>query len=70
VDVLFLAAVDLRRLDGLDEIDRLRDPRLELGESLLVSSCLGTSAPARRATAPLAVSQAICTWRFIGSMSG
>src|SRR3979409_909961 len=35
-----------------------------------VSSCLGTSTPARRATAPLAVSQAICTWRFIGSMSG
>src|SRR5438093_536547 len=35
-----------------------------------VSSCLGTSTPARRATAPLAVSQAICTWRFIGNMSG
>src|SRR5258706_571769 len=33
-----------------------------------VSSCLGTSTPARRATAPLAVSQAICTWRFIGNM--
>src|SRR5205814_7056339 len=35
-----------------------------------VSSCLGTSTPARRATAPLAVSQAICTWRFIGNMFG
>src|SRR6266853_1477821 len=35
-----------------------------------VSSCLGASTPARRATAPLAVSQAICTWRFIGSMFG
>src|SRR5882724_1807486 len=35
-----------------------------------VSSCLGTSAPASRATAPFAESQAICTWRFIGSMSG
>src|SRR5258708_14662458 len=33
-----------------------------------VSSCLGTSTPARRATAPLAVSQAICTWGFIGNM--
>src|SRR5439155_16523600 len=35
-----------------------------------VSSCFGTSTPARRATAPLAVSQAICTWRFIGNMFG
>src|SRR2546429_2343631 len=35
-----------------------------------VSSCLGTSTPARRATAPFAVSQAICTWRFIGNMFG
>ena len=35
-----------------------------------LSSCLGTSTPARRATAPFAVSQAICTWRFIGNMSG
>src|SRR5712691_4308604 len=35
-----------------------------------LSSCLGTSTPASRATAPLAVSQAICTWRFIGNMSG
>src|SRR6266852_3946007 len=35
-----------------------------------VSACFGTSTPARRATSPLAVSQAICTWRFIGNMSG
>src|SRR5438132_7013319 len=35
-----------------------------------VSPCFGTSTPARRATAPLAVSQATCTWRFIGNISG
>ena len=34
-----------------------------------VSSCFGISTPARRATAPLAVSQAICTWRASGNMS-
>src|ERR1700691_4550775 len=35
-----------------------------------VSPCLGTSTPANRAAAPLAVSQAICTWRTRGCMSG
>ena len=35
-----------------------------------VSSCLGISLPARRATAPFAVSQAICTCRLSGNMSG
>ncbi len=35
-----------------------------------VSSCLGISMAASRATAPFAVSQAICTWRVSGYMSG
>src|ERR1700683_4114592 len=35
-----------------------------------VSSCFGGSIPANRAAAPLAVSQAICTWRTNGNMSG
>src|SRR5271170_3236919 len=35
-----------------------------------VSSCFGTSTPAKRAAAPLAVSQAICIWRTSGCMSG
>ena len=34
------------------------------------SGQLGTSTPARRAVAPLAKSQAICTWRPSGNMSG
>jgi len=35
-----------------------------------VSSCFGMSTPARRATAPFALSHAICTWRVNGNMSG
>ena len=35
-----------------------------------LSSYAGTSTPARRATTPLAVSQAICTCFVMGSMSG
>ena len=34
------------------------------------SSYTGTSASARRALTPLAKSQAICTWRSSGNMSG
>ena len=34
------------------------------------SSCFGISTPASRATAPFAVSQAICTWRVKANMSG
>ena len=41
VDVLLLAAVDLRGLDGLNEIERLRDSRLELGEGLFGILVLG-----------------------------
>jgi hypothetical protein len=35
-----------------------------------VSSCFGMSTPASRATQPFAWSQAICTWRVSGNMSG
>src|SRR5262249_55980967 len=35
VDRLLLAAVDLRRLEGLDEVERLRDPRLQLDKGFL-----------------------------------
>ena len=35
-----------------------------------VSSCFGISTPASRATAPLAVSQAICTWRAARTCPG
>src|SRR5689334_6445372 len=43
---------------------------LSSGSVFSTSSCRGISTPARRATAPFAVSQAICTCRENGNMSG
>src|SRR5688572_9089628 len=58
-------------LCGMDSIKSMVLAMRDFSSGMVcsVSSCLGISTPASRATAPLAVSQEICTCRASGNMS-
>src|SRR5580765_8212631 len=68
-DALFLS-IDIGGLDRGNEGEGFIDARIEFGKARFVIVVLGNFLPDKRAHAPFATSQAICTWRVRANMSG